>query len=42
MIVSPNLEECELYQMYRVKGEYKLKYRPFDPSKDLDGIEIVY
>lgn len=42
MIVSPNLKECELHQMYRVKGDFRLKHRPFDPSKDLDGIEIVY
>jgi hypothetical protein len=38
MIVSPTFKECELYQMYRVKGEFKLKYRPFEPSEDLEGL----
>jgi hypothetical protein len=42
MIVSPTFKECELYQMYRVKGEFKLKYRPFEPSKDLEGFEGLF
>lgn len=43
MIVNPNLtNDCKLFQMYREKGTFLLKHRPFDVKIDLGGIEINY
>lgn len=42
-ILNPEMRGiCKLFQMYRPKGSYTLKPRPFDISTDLDGISIVY